>query len=247
MKTLSIHDIPSVTREQMIEVDRLMIEHYQISLIQMMENAGRNLALLACRRFLADQPKNRAIAILAGSGGNGGGALVAARHLHNWGAKVTVFLSKSPARMTPVPSHQLSILQHMNVPGCAAENSVLEGRFDLIIDGLIGYSLNGAPKGTTAALIEQANAHTAPVLSLDVPSGLSANDAGGEAADSILAAATLTLALPKQGLFTPEARAVVGEIYLADISVPTELYQSPSLLLEVPTLFGPHTLLRLIG
>jgi len=246
MKTVSIHDIPSVNREQMIEVDRLMIEHYQISLIQMMENAGRNLALLACRRFLADQPKNRAIAILAGSGGNGGGALVAARHLHNWGAKVTVFLSKSPARMTPVPSHQLSSLQHMNVPGCTAENGVLKGSFDLIIDGLIGYSLNGAPKGTTAVLIEQANAHTAPVLSLDVPSGLSAN-AGGEAPASILAAATLTLALPKQGLFTPEARAVVGEIYLADISVPTELYQSPSLQLEVPTLFGPHTLLRLIG
>jgi NAD(P)H-hydrate epimerase len=67
----------------MVEVDRAMIEDYHIELIQMMENAGRNLAHLARTRFLSGNPRGREIVALVGNGGNGGGALVAARRLHN--------------------------------------------------------------------------------------------------------------------------------------------------------------------
>ena len=76
-------DIPSITTEQMIEVDRLMIEEYGILLIQMMENAGRCLAILAKERFL--DTGNEKVMVLAGVGGNGGGALVCARRLAAWG------------------------------------------------------------------------------------------------------------------------------------------------------------------
>ena len=65
--------IPFLTTEQMREVDRAMIDDYGIHLIQMMENAGRNLAHLARRRFLADDPEGRRVLVLAGTGGNGGG------------------------------------------------------------------------------------------------------------------------------------------------------------------------------
>ena len=68
---------------QMIEVDRLMMEDYHIELIQMMENAGRCLAIVAREEFLGKDPHKKRIAILAGTGGNGGGALVCARRLHN--------------------------------------------------------------------------------------------------------------------------------------------------------------------
>ena len=64
-----------LTEVQMIEVDRVMIDELQIGLIQMMENAGRNLAQIVLDRF---GPSS--VTVLAGSGGNGGGGLVAARH-----------------------------------------------------------------------------------------------------------------------------------------------------------------------
>jgi len=65
-----------------------MMDDYRISLFQMMENAGRCLAMLTRERFLQGDAKGKAITVLAGNGGNGGGALVAARRLHNWGAHV---------------------------------------------------------------------------------------------------------------------------------------------------------------
>lgn len=92
--TVHESEVPFVTTEQMIEVDRAMIEDYGILLIQMMENAGRNLADLARARFLAGDPNGKRVAVLAGVGGNGGGALVCARRLANWGADVHVFITR---------------------------------------------------------------------------------------------------------------------------------------------------------
>ena len=107
---LQAADVPYLTTSQMVEVDRAMIEDFQIHLIQMMENAGRNLAHLARARFL-----ERDAVVLAGTGGNGGGALVCARRLHNWGASVQVFTTAPGRQFSPVPGHQLDILQHMQV------------------------------------------------------------------------------------------------------------------------------------
>ena len=88
-------EMPYLTTEQMIEVDRAMMEDYTIGLIQMMENAGRNLAHLARERFFEGDPQGKQVIILAGTGGNGGGALVCARRLHNYGVQVQVYLSKA--------------------------------------------------------------------------------------------------------------------------------------------------------
>src|SRR5262249_35191400 len=99
VQTISL-DVPYLTTRQMVEVDRAMIEDFAIELVQMMENAGRNLAHLARFRFLDGNPVGRRVIVLAGGGGNGGGALVAARRLHNWGASVEVFWG-SPSRQCP--------------------------------------------------------------------------------------------------------------------------------------------------
>jgi NAD(P)H-hydrate epimerase len=77
-------EIPYLTSDQMVEVDRAMIETYEIELIQMMENAGRNLAHLARGRFLGGDPRGKKIVVLAGTGGNGGGALVCAALKQLW-------------------------------------------------------------------------------------------------------------------------------------------------------------------
>ncbi len=234
--------IPSITTEQMRQVDQLMVESYGIELKQMMENAGLNLASLAKERFLRGNPHGATILVLAGSGGNGGGGLVAARRLHNWGANVYVFLTKSPPEMRGVPSEQLRILQAMDLPICAASEVDALPRADLILDAIIGYSLSGAPRGTAASLIEFTNQHKAPVLSLDTPSGLDTTS-GGAYQPHIQARATLTLALPKIGLMVDTARDIVGELYLADISVPPGLYKS--LGIDVDPIFAEDTIIQI--
>ena len=104
-------NIPFITTDQMREVDRAMMEDSGIDLAKMMENAGRELAHLARSRFLGGNPKGKRVAVLAGTGGNGGGGLVCARGLNNWAANVTVWLSSIAERLTEVPRHQLSILE----------------------------------------------------------------------------------------------------------------------------------------
>jgi len=237
-------EIPYLSTEQMIEVDRAMIEDYRIELIQMMENAGRNLAQLASERFLSGDPRGQRVAVLAGTGGNGGGALVCARRLHNYGARVNVFVTKPDADFTPIPAHQLAILRRMQVPVAQAAAISQISPPALIIDGLIGYSLKGAPRGAVADLIRWANAQNAPVLALDAPSGMDTTT--GTVFDPVIrAAATLTLALPKAGLRAPGVEAQVGELYLADISVPPALYAGPALGLHVPHIFAAADIVRL--
>ena len=210
----------------------------------MMESAGRGLAHLARARFLADDPRERRVVVLAGPGGNGGGALVAARRLHGWGADVTVITSASDDRFVGVPGEQLDRVDRLGIARFDATDVDQLGTFDLVVDGVIGYSLSGAPRGSAAALIEAADRLAPHVLSLDVPSGVDA--ASGDVHDPVVSAsATLTLALPKIGLCAADARNVVGELYLGDIGVPPALYSAPSLGLDVGAIFAAAEILRI--
>jgi NAD(P)H-hydrate epimerase len=228
MTTVGGAVVPALTTEQMREVDRAMVEDLHIELIQMMENAGRSLAHLAIARFAP-----ASVTVLAGPGGNGGGGLVAARHLLNRGCTVSVVQSE-PDALTPVPAHQADILVRMGAVMATAPAPA-----ELIVDALIGYSLRGDPTGRAAELIEWTNAQAAPVLALDAPSGLDVTT-GIAGTPHIRATATLTLALPKVGLIGASA---VGELYLADISVPAVVYQR--LGLTPPQLFRGDVIVRL--
>ncbi|MBI4789798.1 MAG: NAD(P)H-hydrate epimerase [Chloroflexi bacterium] len=223
--------LPAITTDQMREVDRTMIQDLGITLIQMMESAGRHLATLA-REKLGGNVEGKHIVVLAGRGNNGGGGLVAARRLANWGAEVCVVLAASPNEYQNAPAHQLAILQGM---GVVISQSMIFPLADLILDCLIGYGLRGAPRGGAADLIRQANASSAPIIALDTPSGLDTTT--GETFDPCIRAdATMTLALPKVGLLTEIARAIVGELYVADISVPPLVYATMGI--EIPNLFA---------
>ena len=235
--------IPRLTTAQMIEVDRLMIEKYKIDLVQMMENAGRNLARLAQELYLPHPQTNQPIVVLAGTGGNGGGTLVSARRLLSWGYKVQICLANE-SRMAPVPKHQLDILKNMRADISTGDSYMRQGEAALVIDGLIGYSLKGAPRGDIKAMIEWANYQNAPLISLDTPSGIDLST--GKIQDpAIRAVATMTLAMPKIGLFNPEVIPHRGDLYLADIGVPTELYSEDSLNLPVKPIFSTAEILRL--
>ena len=237
-------NIPFINTDQMREVDRAMIEDYGISLVQMMENAGRNLAQLARSRFLNSCATGRRVLVLAGAGGNGGGGMACARRLHNWGATVQVTLTAPRNELAGVPLQQLEILNNMSVPFATADESSGLPPSDLVIDAMIGYGLTGPPRGVSATLIDDANSQGAPILALDVPSGVDSatGEAGGAA---IRATATLTLAMPKSGFRAESAKHYIGELYLADIGVPPELYSRPPLSLNVGNVFAEDEIVRL--
>lgn len=211
--------VPAVTADEMREVDRLAVEVFGIDLFQMMENAGRNLAWHA--RDIAEDAT-----IVAGNGGNGGGGLVAARHLANRDVAVRVVLDREPSALEGAAAHQLGILSEMDVPIETGPDALAEP--GLIVDALIGYGLEGAIRGTAAELVQAMNSVSSPILSLDVPSGRNATT-GNEPDPAVDPARVVTLALPKTGL-----EDLGCPLYLADISLPEQLYERMDMAYENP-------------
>ena len=223
---VSVGAFPALTAEQMARVDRAMIDELGLDVLQLMELAGRAVATFARERFLGGDPRGKRVLVLAGSGGNGGDGLVAARRLIGWGADVRVGLSHPPVSLRGAAAHQHRILERLGIhPAPPVPSAVLAPLpdADLLIDALLGFGLTGPPTGASADLIRAANAHPAPVFAVDLPSGLEATD-GNVFEPCVRAAATLTLALPKTGLLAPTARDVVGELHVADIGVPEAAY-----------------------
>jgi len=225
-KTENRIEVPAVTMEQMIEVDRIAIKETGPNLFQMMENAGRNLAELSIKTLGKSWDKSE-ILILSGTGGNGGGGICAARHLANKGAKVKVCIT-DVENLKEVPAYQLHILRSTNAKQISF-NELSHTDPDLIIDAIIGYSLSGKPKGISAEMIEWASEKLSVRISLDVPSGVNATT--GEVMGAFINPDfTMTLALPKTGLI-PE---VTGDLYLADIGIPAKVYEKLKLDYQPP-------------
>lgn len=225
---------PFVSRAQMIEIDRIVVQDLGIGLVQMMENAGRALAQLAIELYSPAR-----VLVFCGSGGNGGGGMVAARHLINRGVGVSVVLTRPVEELVGVPRHQADILRAMEVPLSVVANEAPEPGVDLVIDAVIGYSLNGPPSGAAADAIACIEALGAPVLSLDCPSGMDV-DSGQAPGEVVIPSATMALALTKVGLV--EGRT--GDLYLADISVPREAYQQMGI--EIPrNLFAASQIIKI--
>lgn len=217
---------------QMREVDREAVA-IGLTLTRMMENAGANLASLA-HAMLGGELASRRVVVLAGSGGNGGGGLVAARRLIGWGAQVEVRLAGAPEDLAAVPLQQLGILKEMGAPIGVGIRGI--SSTDLFIDAILGYGQRGSPRPDAAELI--AATRGARVLSLDSPSGLELEH-GTVNAPAVHAEATLTLALPKTALRLQSARSLVGELYLADISIPAVVYERLGIQYSSPFSGGP--------
>jgi NAD(P)H-hydrate epimerase len=227
--------VPAVTAAQMAEIDRIMTGELGVDVLQLMEVAGRAVAAFARDRMLDGNATGTRVAILCGPGGNGGDGLVAARFLHAWGAAVEVWLSRRPDPARGVAAHQLAIVEKLGVPVTVATGEVALPLVDLVIDALLGFGASGPPAGATASLIRVANGHAAPVLAVDLPSGLLATE-GIPLDPCIRATATLTLALPKTGLLAATAKRFTGQVTVADIGVPPSVYRRFGI--ELGPLFG---------
>jgi NAD(P)H-hydrate epimerase len=216
----------------MREVDRAAIA-IGLSLRRMMENAGAALAWTACA-MLGGDVAGRRVAVLAGRGGNGGGGLVAARRMIGWGADVEVRTAGAGDELAPVTLEQLRMLERMHASVAVGASGLSSA--ELFIDAIMGYSQRGNPHGIAAELIAAIDG--ARVLALDVPSGLELEH-GTIGRPAVCAEATLTLALPKVALRLETALPLVGELYLADISIPAVVYDGLGIPYRSPFSRGP--------
>jgi len=200
--TIPADSVPWLSIEEMAEADRLAVEEFGIDLLQMMEHAGWALASLVDSMAPAGD-----VVVLAGGGNNGGGGLSAARHLVNRGRTVSVVLSSD--RPGGAARHHLRTLEAMGITPLDEPPDV-----QVVVDALVGYGLDGSLRGTAAELAGWSQDRT--VISLDFPSGL-----GNQGA--VEPTATLTLALPKEGL------REVRPLYLGDLGLPSTLWAAMGL------------------
>ena len=222
---------PAVTADEIREVDRLAVEKYGISQGQMMEMAGDRLASLAAEILgLPDHHGTPApILLIIGPGDNGSGGLVGARLLSNRGLEPHVFCACDEEKLGEGTVRRLNTLRQMGIRIITLdpdeEELGLEGEDHpaLLIDALIGSGLTGRLEGQAARLVKWMNSAGAPILSLDVPSGLDPTS-GERSGPCVQAHTTMALALPKTGLLVEEARKVVGRLILADIGLPRGLF-----------------------
>jgi NAD(P)H-hydrate epimerase len=201
--------VPAVTTDEMAAVDRVAVDEFGLALLSMMENAGRGLVERS-----GIGPDDRVV-VLAGPGGNGGGGLVAARHLHNRGVAVSVVLDRPPAELSGAAARQWGVLDRAGVAHTVGPP--LPGA-DVVLDALLGYGLQGAPRGTAAEIIEAAPEGDV-VVSLDVPSGVDATT-GETPGGAVRPGRVVTLALPKTGL-----QAVDCDLYCVDIGIPPAVFR----------------------
>lgn len=237
--------VPAIKADQMRQVDDRLMGELGYSLLQIMENAGTALAQLIAER-LGRRVSRKAVLVFSGHGHNGGGGLVAARRLAGWGADVRVVMPNGPSKTTTETQKRLAQAIGVKVGNWTKWQASDWDRApaDIVVDALVGYGLQNHLAGAQAEMVGVINGMRRPIVSLDIPSGLSADGGGWQAGWPIVkAAATLTLALPKVGLVEPLAERFTGDLYLADIGVPSSLYAQ--LGWQVPDVFGGQAFVRL--
>lgn len=206
----------------MKRIDRTAQKKFGIPPVILMENAGRAVYQAAMAML---KTKNRRVTCICGKGNNGGDGFVCARHLINNGLDTTVFLAGSPKSLTKEAKINYNILKKMKKKIVLLADKNLKSleknlvKTNLIIDAILGTGLSGEIKDPYKRIIELINSSGKPVLSIDIPSGLS-GACGIPLSIAVKAAKTITLALAKTGLIKNQGPDYTGKLIVADISIP---------------------------
>ncbi len=211
--------LPGISREEMTEVDRIMVEEFKIPVELMMELAGFNLAKLALN---LSNKKYSNYVIIAGSGNNAGGGIVAARRLDSWGLNTQIVFPRGVNQLNTIPKEQYKRAKQL---GIDILNELPDGPIDFIrdsffIDAYLGYGFTPRQDNISENVFKFLS-DIKTLLSLDIPSGLDATT--GKNYSGINPIATLTLGFVKQGLLITE-RKNIGELYITDIGIPIRIY-----------------------
>ncbi len=224
-----------VNTVQMRDADRRTIADLGVPSLGLMEHAGRQVvAAIESRR--PPRPGGR-IAVVCGKGNNGGDGFVAARMLSARGTAVKVYVAAPAAEVGGDAATNLSLLRQTEVPvvdvsspsAWAAARADLGG-CDLVVDALFGTGLTRPLEGHWRSVVADLNALEAPLVSVDLPSGLSA-DTPRVIGEAVAAELTVTLGAPKLPLLLDPAAARAGAVVVADIGIPAAV---------IGTLAGPR-------
>lgn len=225
---------PALNGAQLRRLDQVAEEQWGLAGAVLMENAGKAAALWA--RDLAEQHQSSAVWLFCGKGQNGGDALVAARHLANWGfeTQVTLLFEPESAALSATSAQNLRLLQ---LAGLSLDLG-LQTSFDdlrrqagtklqspLIIDGILGTGMTGAPRSPYLEWIQAIRGSALPCLALDIPSGLD-GDSGQAPGVAIKAQYTISFAANKLGFANKEAKAYLGELRIDDLGIPRSLLEA---------------------
>jgi len=219
--------------DEMRHMDAAAISDFGIPETLLMENAGLAAFHLLCRKIPLEVTP---VAVLCGSGNNGGDGLVVARKIHSAGGRVQVILLGDPDRFQGAARINLNILTRLPVdilrrPETERVRECLR-RCGVIIDGIFGTGLARDVEGRYAEVIAAVNESGRPVLSLDIPSGID-GDSGRIMGAAIRARWTVTFGLPKIGNMLYPGYDYGGELFVTHISFPPALYADPALQVAV--------------
>lgn len=198
------------------QADTEALSTFGIEPLELMEVAGWQIA-----RFvdaMTDGVHGKRVIVVAGSGNNGGDALVAARILLQRGAIVSASIvpSRDP---NSLPARHALTARRLGIPILEAPQGIGPSA-DVLIDGLFGTGVHLPLRDPAPAIIEAMNATGRPIVAIDVPSGMDA-DTGMGAETAVRAAATVTLVAPKAGL---AGASNAGRVFVADIGMPVALF-----------------------
>ena len=213
--------IETITSPEMHAIET-NAQYYGISLLQLMETAGRNVAEEIALRF---NPKETKVVILCGSGGNGGDGFVAARYLICLGFKVEIILASRASNITHESAKKNWIaLQSLRdvIPMREVKDSLLIPDFkaDVIVDALLGIGLSGELRPPIMQIVEKINNSDAFRVAVDVPTGIE-SDTGEVLGNAVKANLTVTFYKPKLGF--AKAKNYTGEVVVKNIGLPIEL------------------------
>jgi NAD(P)H-hydrate epimerase len=189
-----------------------------------MENAAIAAANIASEML---HPKTGPVLILCGGGNNGGDGLAIARHLHNRGCVLQILLTTDPSKYTGEAKINWDICQAMNLPSATATpESIAQSQPALIIDAIFGTGLTQPPRPPFADLVVAVQKLAAPILAIDIPSGLDCDTGLPLGPACIAATRTITFVAEKIGFDRPSASKYLGKVTVGDIGCPVELVTS---------------------
>jgi NAD(P)H-hydrate epimerase len=237
--------VPVFSGEEMRAVDRRAIEELGIAGATLMENAGRGAAdcIQAALGDLGLPRRGVRVVVVCGKGGNGGDGFVVARRLKQAGHRVRVFLLAARDEVRGDAALKLREMERGGLRARVIDADALVralAEAQLVIDALLGTGFRGAPSPAVARAIEQVNASGRPVVSLDIPSGLSVDGAAAEG-PVVRAALTPTFAGLKRGLVAGDGVASAGRVVVIDIGVPrAEVERGIATFVVEPVDVTPH-------
>lgn len=210
-----------VTAEEMKECDRNTIEGFGVPSLVLMERAALACAGEILREFPEERrTRGKKTLIAAGCGNNGGDGFAVGRLLLQEGFPVEFWLIGERSRCSPETETQISILEKY---GCTIMDHVPDGAYDIIVDAVFGIGLRRPPEGRYAEAVEYINRSGAFVLSVDIPSGVSA-DTGAVYGCAVRADVTVTFAFLKRGLVLYPGASHAGRVVTARIGITQESF-----------------------